>query len=114
MSTNPSGGLTGSGVGPSDKGWSYKHQDLMNLTAVRRVVDLDGGEDPSNKDCFAMVCRTNEVFDLEWEEANVKAVKKRRSKRRKNNNDDSLNKSKNGNGGNLACTGATEVGRRLM
>ena len=52
----------GGGLGP-DKGWSYKHQDLMNLTAVRRVVDLDGDD---CKECFAMVCRTNEVFGFEW------------------------------------------------
>ena len=37
----------------------YKHIDLMNLTAIRRVVDLVDGEDC--RDCFTLVCRTNQV-----------------------------------------------------
>ena len=109
MSSNPGGTLAGGGGGggPTDKGgWSYKHQDLMNLTAVRRVVDLNGED--CTKDCFAMVCRTNEVFDLDWPEVSVKAVKKQqKSKRQRRRN---RRNSGGGGGGGGEPLVDTEVG----
>ena len=61
-SDNPGGGGGGQagtlqrGVG---EGKLHKHINLMSLTSIRRVVDLDDGEE--SRDCFALICRTNQV-----------------------------------------------------
>ena len=62
-SDNPGGGGGGGGQGGTlqrgGEGKLHKHINLMSLTSIRRVVDLDDGEE--SRDCFALICRTNQV-----------------------------------------------------
>ena len=39
----------------------YKHVELMNLTAIKRVVDVTETQ-TENEGIFALVCRTNQVI----------------------------------------------------
>ena len=61
-SDNPGGGGGGGQGGTLQRGGEgklHKHINLMSLTSIRRVVDLDDGEE--SRDCFALICRTNQV-----------------------------------------------------
>ena len=49
----------GGALVPGQQQRPYKHVDLMGLSAIRRVVDLADTED--SRDCFTLVCRTNQV-----------------------------------------------------
>lgn len=56
---NPGGGQAGTLQRGGGEGKPHKHINLMNLTSIRRVVDLDDGDE--SRDCFALICRTNQV-----------------------------------------------------
>ncbi len=59
-SANPSGGGGGGGNGVGGTVKPHKHIDLMGLSSIRRVVDLLVDSD-EYRDCFALICRTNQV-----------------------------------------------------
>ena len=50
-----------SAAGGGGQSKPHKHLDLMSLTAVRRVVDLSDESMPESRDCFTLICRTNQV-----------------------------------------------------
>lgn len=52
-------GLVTTAAPPLTSSRPHKHIHLMNLNAIRRVVDLVDGDECS--DCFTLVCRSNEV-----------------------------------------------------
>ncbi len=51
----PMGG--GGGTLPGQR--PHKHVDMMGLSAIKRVVDL--ADTDESRDCFTLVCRTNQV-----------------------------------------------------
>ena len=73
---NPNGGGPGIGKDPGTK--YFKHVNLMNLTAIKRVVDIT--ETQTDSSIFALVCRTNQelkermfVFQIVSEDVDKKA-----------------------------------------
>ena len=60
--TEVGGGGIGGGGGGSR---SLKHVNLMNLTAIKRVVDITEVDGQPATNMFALVCRTNQVSNKE-------------------------------------------------